>query len=68
MFSGKRAAVDIRVEMPREESASKFSKRKGLLPRRELESETVRAIGANLETQWEQVQRKIKCEEGVTMK
>lgn len=58
MFSGKRAAVDIHVEMSREESASKVSKRDKLLTRRELEEEAARAIGANLEPQWEQMQRK----------
>lgn len=58
MFSGKRAAVYIHVEMSREESASKVSKRDGLLSRRELEKEAVRAIGANLEPQWERAQRR----------
>lgn len=58
MFSGKRAAVYIHVEMSREESASKVSKRDELLTHRELEKEAVRAIGANLEPQWEQVQRR----------
>lgn len=58
MFSGKRAAVYIHVEMSQEESASKVSKRDKLLTRRELEKEAVRAIGTNLEPQWEQVQRR----------
>lgn len=58
MFSGKRAAVDIHVEMSREESASKVSKRNELLTRRELEEEAARAIGANLEPQWEQALRR----------
>ncbi|KAJ5142397.1 hypothetical protein N7476_003743 [Penicillium atrosanguineum] len=52
MFSGKRAAVYIHVEMSREESASKVSKRDELLSRRELEKEAIRAIGDNLEPQW----------------
>lgn len=57
MFSGKRAAVYIHVEMSREESASKVSKRDERLTRRELEREAARAIGENLEPQWEQVQK-----------
>jgi hypothetical protein len=58
MFSGKRAAVYIQVEMSSEESAFMVSKRNQLLTRRELEKEAVRAIGANLEPQWKQAQRK----------
>lgn len=58
MFSGKRAAVYLHVEMSTEESESMVSKRNELLTRRELEEEAERAIGANLEPQWEQVRRK----------
>jgi hypothetical protein len=57
MFSGKRAAVYIHVEMSREESASKVSRRDELLSRRELEKEAIRAIGTNLEPQWTQAQK-----------
>lgn len=58
MFSGKRAAVDLHVEMSTEESESMVSKRDELLARRRLEEEAERTIGANLEPQWEQAQRK----------
>lgn len=57
MFSGKRAAVYLHVEMSNEESTSKVARRDGVLTRRRLEKEAVRAIGANLEPQWEQAQR-----------
>ncbi|KAJ5316516.1 hypothetical protein N7508_001024 [Penicillium antarcticum] len=55
MFSGKRAAVYIHVEMSREDSQSKVSKR-DILSRRELEREAARAIGENLEPQWKRAQ------------
>ncbi|KAL5358961.1 FAD/NAD(P)-binding domain-containing protein [Aspergillus floccosus] len=58
MFSGKRAAVYLHVEMSTEESTAKVARRNELLTRRMLEKEAVRAIGANLEPQWEQAQRK----------
>ncbi|KAJ5585614.1 uncharacterized protein N7459_005414 [Penicillium hispanicum] len=58
MFSGKRAAVYIHVEMSREESQSKVSKRNGLVSRRELAKEAARAIGTNLELQWERVEKR----------
>ena len=45
----------ITVEMSREESKSKVSKREGL-SRRELEREADRAIGENLEPQWKRAQ------------
>ncbi|KAJ5160934.1 uncharacterized protein N7482_007938 [Penicillium canariense] len=51
MFSGKKAAVYLH------DSASKISKRTGLTPR-ELEKEANRAIGRNLEPQWEKVQKR----------
>ncbi|GES59423.1 FAD-dependent pyridine nucleotide-disulfide oxidoreductase [Aspergillus terreus] len=57
MFSGKRAAVYLHVEMSTEESTSKVARRDGVLTRRKLEKEAVRMIGANLEPQWEQAQR-----------
>ncbi|KAJ6050283.1 uncharacterized protein N7446_005479 [Penicillium canescens] len=56
MFSGKKAAVYLHVEMSREESKSKVSKREGL-SRRELEKEADRAIGDNLDKVWERVLR-----------
>lgn len=56
MFSGKKAAVYLHVQLSREDSASKISKR-GDLSHRELEKEARRAIGDNLEPQWEKVKR-----------
>ena len=41
----------VTVEMSREDSQSKVSKR-DILSRRELEKEAARAIGENLEPQW----------------
>jgi hypothetical protein len=41
----------VTVEMSREDSQSKVSKR-NILSRRELEKEAARAIGENLEPQW----------------
>ncbi|KAJ5902877.1 FAD-dependent pyridine nucleotide-disulfide oxidoreductase, partial [Penicillium taxi] len=52
MFSGKRAAVYIHVEMSREESKSKISKREGNISLRDLEKEANSAIGDNLEREW----------------
>ncbi|KAJ5668705.1 hypothetical protein N7462_009775 [Penicillium macrosclerotiorum] len=57
MFSGKKAGVYLHVQMSREDSASKISKRTGLT-QRELEKEANRAIGRNLEPQWEKVQKR----------
>jgi pyruvate/2-oxoglutarate dehydrogenase complex dihydrolipoamide dehydrogenase (E3) component len=57
MFSGKKSAVFLHVEMSKEDSQSKVSKRSGL-SHRELVKEAVRAIGNNLEPQWEQVQKR----------
>ncbi|OQD82416.1 hypothetical protein PENANT_c021G05111 [Penicillium antarcticum] len=56
MFSGKKAAVYLHVELSHEESKSKVSKREGL-SRRELEKEADRAIGDNLEKEWERAMR-----------
>ncbi|KAJ5083859.1 hypothetical protein NUU61_008438 [Penicillium alfredii] len=58
MFSGKKAAVYLHVEISREDSQSKISKRSGSLSRRELEREAVDAIGDNLESQWKRIQPK----------
>ncbi|KAJ5171159.1 FAD-dependent pyridine nucleotide-disulfide oxidoreductase [Penicillium coprophilum] len=55
MFSGKKAAVFVHVEMSREESTSQISKRTGL-SHRELEKEAMRAIGNNLDDQWKRAQ------------
>ncbi|OOQ90621.1 sulphydryl oxidase [Penicillium brasilianum] len=57
MFTGKKAAVYLHVQMSREDSASKISKRVGL-SQRELEKEATRAIGRNLEPQWEKIQKR----------
>ncbi|KAJ5884385.1 hypothetical protein N7504_011957 [Penicillium tannophilum] len=57
MFSGKKAAVYLHVEMSKEDSQSKVSKRSGL-SQRELMKEAIRAIGSNLEPQWEQVEKR----------
>jgi len=57
MFSGKKAAVYLHVEMSKEDSQSKVSKRSGL-SQRELMKEAIRAIGNNLEPQWEQVKKR----------
>lgn len=57
MFSGKKAAVYLHVQLSREDSASKISKRANL-NHRELEKEARRAIGDNLEPQWAEVQRR----------
>ncbi|KAI2790618.1 putative thioredoxin reductase [Penicillium oxalicum] len=54
MFSGKKAAVYLHVQLSREDTASKISKRTGLSPS-ELEEEAHRAIGRNLEPQWDAV-------------
>ncbi|KAJ5787618.1 FAD-dependent pyridine nucleotide-disulfide oxidoreductase [Penicillium paradoxum] len=51
MFSGKKAAVFLHVELSREESKSKLSKRSNL-SRRELEQEAEDAIGDNLDKEW----------------
>ncbi|CAI7651334.1 unnamed protein product [Penicillium viridicatum] len=56
MFSGKKAAVYLHVELSREESKSKVSKRTGL-SHRELEKEAIRAIGTNLEGAWKKAQK-----------
>ncbi|GES65703.1 sulphydryl oxidase Sox [Aspergillus terreus] len=55
MFSGKRAAVYMHVEMAREESAAAISKR-NLPSRRAMEKEAERLMGRDLEALWEQVQ------------
>ncbi|KAJ5952976.1 FAD-dependent pyridine nucleotide-disulfide oxidoreductase [Penicillium vulpinum] len=55
MFTGKKAAVYVHVEMSREESKSKISKRTGL-SHRELEKEAMRAIGDNLDKEWKRAQ------------
>lgn len=57
MFSGKKSAVYLHVEMSKEDSQSKISKRSGL-SHRELLKEATRAIGTNLEPQWEAAQKK----------
>ncbi|KAF3387679.1 putative thioredoxin reductase [Penicillium rolfsii] len=57
MFTGKKAAVYLHVQLSREDSASKISKRTGL-SHRELEKEATRAIGRNLEPQWEKIQKR----------
>ncbi|CAI7640503.1 hypothetical protein N7533_012793 [Penicillium manginii] len=57
MFSGKKAAVYLHVQLSREDSASKISKR-GDLSYRELEKEARRAIGDNLEPQWAKATRR----------
>lgn len=46
----------ITVELSREESKSKVSKRTGL-SHRELEKEAIRAIGTNLEDEWKRAQQ-----------
>lgn len=46
----------ITVELSREESKSKVSKRTGL-SHRELEKEAIRAIGTNLEDAWSRAQK-----------
>ncbi|KAJ5123269.1 FAD-dependent pyridine nucleotide-disulfide oxidoreductase [Penicillium atrosanguineum] len=56
MFSGKRAAVYIHVEMSREESKSNISKREGNISHRELEEEANNAIGDNLDREWKRAQ------------
>ncbi|KAL5355368.1 hypothetical protein BJX96DRAFT_183239 [Aspergillus floccosus] len=55
MFSGKRAAVYMHVEMAREESAAAISKR-NLPSRRAMEKEAERLMGRDLEALWERVQ------------
>lgn len=45
------------MQLSREDSASKISKRTGL-SHRELEKEATRAIGRNLEPQWEKIQKR----------
>ncbi|KAJ5229185.1 hypothetical protein N7489_009893 [Penicillium chrysogenum] len=55
MYSGKKAAVYLHVEMSREESKSNISKRTGL-SHSELEEEAVREIGDNLEPVWKRAQ------------
>ncbi|CAG8890485.1 unnamed protein product [Penicillium egyptiacum] len=55
MYSGKKAAVYLHVELSREESKSKVSKRTGL-SHRELEQEAVREIGDNLDREWKRAQ------------
>ncbi|KAJ5949336.1 hypothetical protein N7454_000920 [Penicillium verhagenii] len=57
MFSGKKSAVYLHVEMSREDSKSKVSKRSDM-SHRELTEEAIRSIGTNLEPQWEQVQKR----------
>ncbi|KAJ5288110.1 hypothetical protein N7478_003796 [Penicillium angulare] len=57
MFSGKKSAVFLHVEISKEDSQSMISKRSGL-SQRELVREAHRAIGTNLEPVWEQVQKK----------
>lgn len=58
MFSGKRAAVYLHVELSREDTKSKLSKRNDQLSHRELEQEAEDAIGNDLEEQWQKAQRK----------
>ncbi|KAJ6166618.1 hypothetical protein N7470_002065 [Penicillium chermesinum] len=55
MFSGKRAAVYLHVELSKEETTSKISKRSNLSAR-ELEKEAMRAIGDDLASEWERAQ------------
>ncbi|KAI2699762.1 hypothetical protein CBS147317_6677 [Penicillium roqueforti] len=55
MYTGKKAAVYLHVEMSREESESKVSKRTGL-SHRELEEEAINAIGNNLDAEWKRAQ------------
>lgn len=57
MLSGKRAAVYLHVELSREDTKSKLSKRTNTLSRRELELEAREAIGTNLEPEWEKVRK-----------
>lgn len=45
------------MQMSREDTASKISRRTGL-SHRELEKEANRAIGRNLEPQWEKIQKR----------
>ncbi|RLL99294.1 hypothetical protein CFD26_102765 [Aspergillus turcosus] len=56
MFSGKRAAVFVHVEMAREESQAAISKRT-LPSRRAMEKEAERRMGSDLEKLWERVRR-----------
>lgn len=46
----------ITVELSREESKSKVSKRTGL-SHRDLEKEAIRAIGTNLDDAWKRAQK-----------
>ncbi|EAW14752.1 NAD(P)/FAD-dependent oxidoreductase [Aspergillus clavatus NRRL 1] len=56
MFSGKRAAVYVHVEMAREESQAAISKR--TLPSRQaMEKEAERRMGGDLEQLWDRVRR-----------
>ncbi|KAJ5650360.1 uncharacterized protein N7484_004083 [Penicillium longicatenatum] len=57
MFTGKKAAVYLHVEMSREDSHSKVSKRSGL-SETELVEEATRAIGDKLERKWEEIQKR----------
>ncbi|KAJ5489774.1 thioredoxin reductase [Penicillium diatomitis] len=54
MFSGKKAAVYLHVQLSREDTESKISKRTGL-SHTELEEEANRVIGRNLEPFWDDV-------------
>ncbi|KAF4214827.1 hypothetical protein CNMCM5878_008711 [Aspergillus fumigatiaffinis] len=56
MFSGKRAAVFVHVEMAREESRAAVSKRT-LPSKRAMEKEAERRMGSDLEKLWERVRR-----------
>ncbi|CAG8321109.1 unnamed protein product [Penicillium nalgiovense] len=56
MYTGKKAAVYVHVEMSREESKSKISKRTGL-SHRELAAEADREIGDNLKREWDLAQK-----------
>ncbi|PYH42716.1 FAD/NAD(P)-binding domain-containing protein, partial [Aspergillus saccharolyticus JOP 1030-1] len=56
MFSGKRAGVYLHVEMAREESAAAIGKRGGpVMSRREMEKETARMVGDEMEKLWKRV-------------
>ncbi|RAL09144.1 NAD(P)/FAD-dependent oxidoreductase [Aspergillus homomorphus CBS 101889] len=56
MFSGKRAGVYIHVEMAREESAAAIGKRgESAFSRREMEKQTVRMVGDEMEKLWKRV-------------
>ncbi|PYH78527.1 sulphydryl oxidase [Aspergillus uvarum CBS 121591] len=57
MFSGKRAGVFLHVEMAREESAAAIGKREAAagLSRREMEKETARMVGDEMERLWKRV-------------